>query len=235
MRLPFALATRSTITILVVLGTAGSWPTTADAEQLGRLFSTVEQRIDLDEIRDDPDFGKEEAPTVTAVEQAPKGPSVTAVTVNGVVLRSGGRDVSWINGSRIDAGDATPDGVRVEADRSQGGSVKIRIPDGPETIALKPGQKIDVARGQVYEAYELGVNEEAASAFEREDDPIGPPGTPAPPVFEGKLPPGESDANADAPGQLLELVPDEMRQLLDRVVQQQERAAQTVEAVTSTQ
>lgn len=129
-------------------------------ERLGRLFSTPEQRIELDRLRDDPDFGRMPEPAAASAEPLPApepeaglGVPALAVRVDGVMLRGGVHRVSWINGAMTGAGTAAPGGVRID-DAVSDGRVRLRLPDGRSTVALKPGQTIDGARSRVLEAYE---------------------------------------------------------------------------------
>ena len=129
--------------------------------RIGRLFSSPEQRIELDRIRNDPDFGKEAKPVVdepepeteSGPEPEPRRPAL-AVTINGVVLRGGGHRVSWINGVETGAGTTSPAGVRIDAERAPDGRIRIRLREGGTSADLEPGQTIDVAKGRVFEAYE---------------------------------------------------------------------------------
>ncbi len=139
-------------------------PLMADAQRLGRLFSTPDERALLDELRRerqivDPD------PQVTEI--IPDSPSVEQVTIDGVVLRSSGADSAWVNGRQVDGGSRTREGVRVDTSATQGGRVKITLPSGAETIDLKPGQKIDVDSGIVIEVYERASGGRAYTVFDR--------------------------------------------------------------------
>ena len=137
-------------------------------ERLGRLFSSPEQRLELDRLRDDPDFGRTPEPAaasaaplpVSGTEPGPEsrpesrqGTPALAVRVDGVILRGGVRRASWINGVMTGAGTAAPGGVRID-DAASGGRIRLRLPGGRSTVALKPGQTIDGARSRVLEAYE---------------------------------------------------------------------------------
>ena len=116
-------------------------PTVADAESLGRLFTTPEERASLDEIRRDPDFGRVEVIEVAPTVDQPDGPVVPHVTINGVVFRSSGINASWINGLSVSS-DSTREGIRVQTRQLEsGGTVKLSLPGGLETIQIKPGQK----------------------------------------------------------------------------------------------
>ena len=137
-------------------------------ERLGRLFSSPEQRLELDRLRDDPDFGRTPEPAAASAAPLPvsgseprpesrpgsrQGTSALTVRVDGVILRGGVRRVSWINGVMTGAGTAAPGGVRID-DAASGGRIRLRLPGGRSTVALKPGQTIDGARSRVLEAYE---------------------------------------------------------------------------------
>ena len=124
--------------------------------RIGRLFSSPEQRIELDRLRDDPGLGTEPepAPGRTGPESRPapaSGPPAFPVTVNGVVLRSDGRRVAWVNGAETATGTTTPAGIRFDA--APGRGLRIRWPGGRTSAALEPGQTID-AKGRVRDAYE---------------------------------------------------------------------------------
>ena len=134
-------------------------------QRIGRLFSSPEQRIELDRMRNDPGPGVEAEPIVDRAgrdsrhEPAGNRPA-HAVTVNGVVLRSDGHRVAWIDGVETVAGTTTPAGVRIEA-QAPGGGLRIRLPDGRASAALKPGQVLD-ANGRVREVYERRPTNTAA-------------------------------------------------------------------------
>ncbi len=137
----------------------------AHAQRLDRLFSTSDERALLDELRRERQIVAPDQQAV--VEIVPDTPSVEQVTINGVVLRSGGVNSAWINGRQVDAGARTREGVRVDTSATRGGSVKITLPSGAESINLKPGQKIDVDSGVVVEAYERATGARAYTVFDR--------------------------------------------------------------------
>lgn len=123
------------------------------AQTLGRLFTTQEERVELDGLRNDPNYGQ-----VVAAEQAvPEGeppPLPGNVTINGFVRRSNGRSATWVNGSRLLNGDSTREGIRLEMDDLAFGTVRLVLPNGLDVLALKPGQRLDVLEGQVMESYQ---------------------------------------------------------------------------------
>ena len=172
--------------------------------RIGRLFSTPEQRIELDRLRDDPGPGQ---PAETVVDEA--GPEsrpepererpALAVTIDGVVLRGDGHRVAWVNGVETVAGTTAPAGVRIDPDRTPGGRFRVRWPGGRTSAVLKPGQTID-AKGRVRDAYERrsakggsgtpGARAADSATAEAGEDAAGPAGSPeaAPlPAFPARL------------------------------------------------
>lgn len=157
--------------LLALLVAAGALvpPAAARAQTpvLGRLFTTPAERRTLDEARRRFEEHKTEKPTPAhklAVEK-PKEPVVPEVSVGGVVLRSDGHDVAWINGASLPGGTLTPQGIRVVPSPAEGGSVRIELPDGGKSIDLRPGQKIDLLNGDIFDAYQKAPVEGAKSAF----------------------------------------------------------------------
>ncbi|MDH3314667.1 MAG: hypothetical protein OER43_02720 [Gammaproteobacteria bacterium] len=142
-----------------------SVPHAGEAQRLGRLFSTPEERALLDELRRDQRLVEPEPQSV--VDMNPEVPMLEQVTIDGVVLRSSGANSAWINGQQVSGGARTRDGVRVDASAAGDGQVKITLPSGADTIDLKPGQKIDVNSGVVLEAYERADGSRGYSVFNR--------------------------------------------------------------------
>jgi len=102
----------------------------AQAEPLGRLFHTPEQRALLDTAR------KTMPMNVGGEEQAPSAPDFT---LKGVVTRSDGKRSVWLN-----------DRLEHSAGRA-GTQVPVQLPGGE--VKLKVGQSIDPATGRVTESY----------------------------------------------------------------------------------
>jgi len=156
----------------VLVGLLVSAPQT-QAQRLGRLFTTPEQRSALDEIRlqaqfaEPPlEFDPEPVATVTTAAAKSDDPVVSKLIVNGIVRRSGGPTSVWVNGDEVERGDTTREGVAVEAARMKTDVIRLRLPSGTQSIALRPGQEIDVRSGLVLEAFEKGSGSaDARSAF----------------------------------------------------------------------
>jgi len=113
---------RLAVALAAALGAAIA--TAAEAQQLGRLFLTPQERQELDRKR-----------AVSGVATA--APQEEAVTVNGVVRRSSGKTTTWINGvPHDDAHRPSPTG-------------RIAFESGTTTVGVKVGQTLDRASGTV--------------------------------------------------------------------------------------
>lgn len=114
-------------------------PLPLQAQELGRLFLTTEQRAALDARRKAriPD-----KPAAAAVVESP------TTTVDGLVRRQDGRSTVWINGLPNPEG-VQPDGARVAPGRKGSPDVSITVGEGERRFELKPGQKLDRGTGEV--------------------------------------------------------------------------------------
>lgn len=110
----------------------------ADAEPLGRLFFSPEERAVLDQMRQNSFRGD---PTSTG-----------QITLNGIVRRSSGKSTVWINRMPQNENEK-PLGVAVLKPASKANAVPLLLPSGKK-VNLKAGQTLDIAKGKVREGYE---------------------------------------------------------------------------------
>jgi hypothetical protein len=109
---------------------------TANAQELGRLFFSPEQRSALDARR------KARVPDRPAVTNA-----VSPTTrLDGYVKRSGGRSTVFVNGDAVLEG--TADAPVVDPER-RAGRVPVTAGEGGQRIELRPGEVLDRSTGQV--------------------------------------------------------------------------------------
>jgi predicted amidohydrolase len=110
----------------------------AQAEELGRLFFTPEQRAALDARRKAriPD-----KPAAVSVESP-------VTRVDGIVRRQGGRSTVWLNGFPNPEG-ASPEGMQVAPARRDPQGVSLSVGEGERSFELKVGQKLDRGSGTV--------------------------------------------------------------------------------------
>ena len=125
----------------------------------GRLFSTAEERIRLDALR------RRHEPPEAAVHGLPAEPEPgrrgLRLRLDGMVLRSRGSDVAWVNGERVSTGGSTREGIRIIG--AAGGSIRFVLPGGAGTVRLRAGQHLDFVTGVVRDAWQAG-NEATGSA-----------------------------------------------------------------------
>jgi len=138
--------------LALLLLALAAMPATA-AQQLGRLFFTPAERAQLDQAR-----AQKQKPQPKAEEPAaPPAPQV--VTYSGLVRRSDGKAVLWLNNRPVDEKEALSS-LPVQGRVRKDGSVVVRVPQTGRTIDLKVGQTIELTSGAVAE----GKPEAPASA-----------------------------------------------------------------------
>jgi len=137
-----SITQRKNLVIVIALILISKFAVAADEiEGLGRLFVDVEQREKLDAVR---------RGTYNAeVEQENR---VSNVRVDGVMMRSDGENVVWINGeSTLDGGPIKGVNVNPETADSETYNVQVKI-DGKK-VSLKPGQNWSEGTGTIKDNY----------------------------------------------------------------------------------
>jgi hypothetical protein len=109
----------------------------AQAQELGRLFFTPQQRADLDARRK------------ARVPDKPAAAVVASPTtrLDGYVKRSGGPSTVWINGESLTEGAAEAPRI----DRGPSGSVSISVGEAGSRVRMKPGETLDRGNGEVHD------------------------------------------------------------------------------------
>ena len=146
------IAQRSTCGQRSGLLALGAFATGRAAQDLGRLFTPREREM-LEALRRQPPKPQTQAaPVVTpTVESAPVVPHVT---MNGLVRRSRGRGMVWVNGVTSLEGDLDSQGIAVDVGALRGTTLPVRIGNAPLAVGLKPGQTYDTGEAQVREVYQ---------------------------------------------------------------------------------
>jgi hypothetical protein len=124
-------------------------PAFAQDAPLGRLFLTPEQRAALDNARRNKIRSEAVA---AAVVKKDKPPAARTVLINGVVKRSDGETIVWVNGKPVEG--ETPDGMQFKVGPQSQGSVTVREPDRGRRVEIKVGQQVDLVTGRVKETFE---------------------------------------------------------------------------------
>jgi hypothetical protein len=123
---------------LLLLAGFGTFTAPCQAQEIGRLFFTPEQRAALD--------GRRRARVPDKPAAAPVLASPTT-RLDGFVRRSGGRSTVWVNGESLP--EIGPDAPRIEPGRSSDARVSVPIGDSGARAALKPGEVLDRSSGEV--------------------------------------------------------------------------------------
>jgi len=112
-----------------------------EVEELGRLFVDVEQREKLEAVRRGT-YEKE-------VEQESR---VSNVRINGVMMRSGGENVVWINGENTLDGEPVK-GVKVNPETADSETYNVQVLIDGKRVKLKPGQNWSEGTGTIKDNY----------------------------------------------------------------------------------
>ena len=129
--------------VLLCLATAPGNAT----EAVGRLFMTPAERADLDAVRD---LGSEDTPDALRQDPPRTASPDQQVILNGVVRRSRGPAVVWVNGAR--ATNAADQIVHLRGGPDRRNQVTLEAASG--TLArLKPGQVWIPATGRVTDCF----------------------------------------------------------------------------------
>lgn len=125
----------------------------AEAEPIGRLFSTPAERAELDRLRQHGEPGKLASDqTITTVPVIPAEPVREQFTLDGFVRRSSGKGTTWINQIPQNEG-AVSQNIRVRQQLSKPPAVSVLLPSG-KRLALKVGQTFDATTGEIIEVLE---------------------------------------------------------------------------------
>ena len=110
----------------------------AQAQELGRLFLTPEQRAALEARRK---ARMPDKPAAVATE-------FPLTRVDGSVRRPAGKSTVWLNGEAIPEG-SQPDGARLMPPRSGKGEVSLTVGEPQRRFDLRVGETLDRGSGEV--------------------------------------------------------------------------------------
>jgi len=112
-------------------------PAPVQAQELGRLFFTPEQRAALDARRK------------ARVPDKPAAAVVVSPTtrLDGFVRRSSGPSTVWVNGETLP--ESAAEAPRIQAGRAGSPRVSIGVGEGGRRAALRPGEVLDRGNGEV--------------------------------------------------------------------------------------
>ena len=109
----------------------------AQAQELGRLFFTPDQRAALDARRK------------ARVPDKPAAATVVSPTtrLDGYVQRSNGPSTVWVNGEGLL--ETSPEAPRIGANRRDDGRVSVPVGESGARVGLRPGETLDRGTGEV--------------------------------------------------------------------------------------
>jgi len=124
--------------------------THAASDGFGRLFTTPEERIKLQELRyavPEPEVEKaieiivdeiDEIVEVTEEKVEPR--DIEGITLNGIVYRKGNRSTVWLNGSNSYEGSLASEYFRINTSDIHSEKVSVTVPEVNLSFDLKVGQ-----------------------------------------------------------------------------------------------
>jgi hypothetical protein len=162
-------------------------------QPIGRLFFTPGERAQLDVAR----VQKRPLPEAVAAAAAPEAPPLPqTVTYGGIVRRSDGKAMLWINNRLVEEKEALA-GLNLRGKVRPDGAVTLQVPQTGGSINVKVGQSVELHTGKVGEARKPEPKppgeDTAATAAQAKAGAAPPPAQSEPP------PPAAAPAAAKAP------------------------------------
>lgn len=127
--------------VLLTLQAPGVLWAKDEVEDLGRLFIDAEQREKLEAVR-----------RGTYQAEKEEKSRVSNVRVNGLMIRSGGSNVVWVNGVNTMDGSA-PAGINVNPKTADRDNYTIKVDIEGKPVNMKPGQNWSEGTGTVRDNY----------------------------------------------------------------------------------
>ena len=125
-------------------------PLAVAAPPLGRFFFTQEERTELDAGRTKKKQTPDAAPKASPEVAPAARPMAQVVTYGGMVRRSDGRSMLWLNDRLADEGDALAR-LNLSGRLRDDGTVSLQARDDTKAIDLKVGQSVQVHTRKVAE------------------------------------------------------------------------------------
>lgn len=122
------------------------------ADELGRLFTTPQQRSTLEKLRYQKPVEEkkpEQIFTETEPEEEMEKPVIGGITVNGLVYRNNGKSTAWINSANTNEGNFGNQYIQIDAHNIKPDDVEILIPINDAKIKLKTGETYDPETDQI--------------------------------------------------------------------------------------
>jgi hypothetical protein len=141
-----------------------AFATGASAAEIGRLFFTPAERAQLDVARTQKKTAA--AAAAPAVEEETPPPQV--VTYGGLVRRSDGKSMLWLNDRLLDEKEALT-GPALQGKVRPDGAVSLRTPQSGSSVEIKVGQSVELLSGKVAEGRSIEPPPKAAAKTKQDD------------------------------------------------------------------
>ena len=112
------------------------------ADDLGRLFTTPEQRSTLEKLRHQKPVQEITIPEIVleGPEIEEEKPEIGGITVKGLVYRENGKSTAWVNSGNTYEGNLSNQYIQVDAKGINPDEVEIEIPLNETRVRLKSGE-----------------------------------------------------------------------------------------------
>lgn len=114
------------------------------AQPLGRLFFTPPERAQLDTARS-------QKRVLQAAPEQPAAAPPQIVTYGGIVRRSDGKALLWLNNQLVEEKEAISS-LNMRGRVRPDGTVTIQVPDSTSSIDVRVGQSLEIHSGKVAES-----------------------------------------------------------------------------------
>ena len=121
-------------------------------DDLGRLFTTPEQRAAMEQLRHQKPVETITVPEIAFEEPVveEEKPVIGGITVNGLVYRKGGKSTAWINSANTFEGNFGNEYIQIDAESIKPEDVEIVIPVNEKTVKLRAGDTYDPETDQTF-------------------------------------------------------------------------------------
>ena len=127
------MSTTRHLSLLMCLAISSSLAGSAQADDLGQLFTNASERVRIDALR------------AGTPQETTTGAPAERLVVNGTLRGSDGKRLVWLNGTAVN-----PDSAN-DMTLMRDGRVQLSWRDGKRIV--KPGQGVDQASGEIFEHY----------------------------------------------------------------------------------
>jgi len=144
--------------LAVTMAVVWAVPLALHGAELGRLFTTPQERAALDKLRQEgspPVAAPEEIKLSATPEPIPEAKPLEPITVDGFVRRSDGANTVWVNGVNSLEGEFDSQGFQVNTRHIRNDRVTVTVSGRPGQIEMRPGQTFDPAVGRIVDVYQI--------------------------------------------------------------------------------